>query len=138
MVGLKEKPDPELFFNTNKGKLRIISEWKNGAGILSNDWPVEAGILGLQPSPDNEFYRYLVDNVEFYGDAEGDSKTSHLKLRLSYNAPDDLDSYYSWAYYEGDLSIYGNTDGSDELKNSPSLLSASDSKDSGQWVIFFS
>lgn len=76
LVGLTEKPDPELFFNTNKGKLRIISEWKNGASIVSNDWPVEAGILGLKPSPDNEFYRYLVDNVEFYGDADGDSKTS--------------------------------------------------------------
>jgi hypothetical protein len=49
-----------------------------------------------------------------------------------------MDSYYSGAYYEGDLSIYGNTDGSNELKNSPSSLAASDTKDSAQWVFFFS
>jgi hypothetical protein len=77
LVGLTEKPVPELFFNTNKGKLRVIDQWKNGADIASSWWPVEAGVLGLKPSPSNEFYRYLVDNVEFYGDADGGSKTSH-------------------------------------------------------------
>ena len=76
LVGLTEKPDCELFFNTNKGKLRVIDQWKNENTIASFQWPVEAGVLGLKPSPSNEFYRYLVDNVEFYGDADGGSKTS--------------------------------------------------------------
>ena len=67
-IALDRKPELKDYFMGNKGSIRLI-EMQAKAKLVN--WPFFAGVIGLKPTKDNEFYKYLIDNIAFYGDGFG-------------------------------------------------------------------
>ena len=80
-IALDRKPELKDYFMGNKGSIRLI-EMQAKAKLVN--WPFFAGVIGLKPTKDNEFYKYLIDNIAFYGDDIKDMKDSYFVIDLQY------------------------------------------------------
>lgn len=81
----------ENVFEVARGKVNLITANTS----MPANWPFNAGVIGLRPESENNFYKYLVESVDF---------DNIYEISLKYGSG-NTDEYYSGQRLEGSISF---------------------------------